>query len=302
MLPGLEWNLRHCPDCKVNKPQDDFYYARTLKRRRRICKDCTRIRYRMREFPPQVEGDMTCARCKQVKHVTRFSRNKSKLSGRNSWCKGCDAITHAKGNVTFTTQDIDHLIDASDGTCDICERHEDEVGRLRIDHDHETGKLRGLLCNHCNVGGGHYKEDPAILRKAADYFENPIDNDNATMIYSLIFQLGSRAMDNLIRIGIGEADNTDIEQAEATWEQQNMNPFPTGMRGLLVTRSEITSLAMKHRQVYGEDGADEARTLGFIQAEWASIYSEQGKRQVAEYNRKADERDAAARIRMEAAE
>ena len=109
-------------------------------------------------------------------------------------------------------------------------------------------------------------------------------------------------MDNLIRIGRGDTNDTEIEQAEATWGQQNLNPFPTGMRGLLLTRSEITSLAMKHRQAWGEDGADEARTLGFIQAEWASIYSEQGKRQVAEYNRKADERDAAARIRMEAAE
>ena len=111
-------------------------------------------------------------------------------------------------------------------------------------------------------------------------------------------------MDNLIRIGRGDTNDTEIEQAEATWGQQNLNPFPTGMRGLLLTRSEITSLAMKHRQAWGEDGADEARTLGFIQAEWVSIYGAQHERQVAEFNRKDAERQkvaqSVARIRAAA--
>lgn len=42
-----------------------------------------------------------------------------------------------------------------------------------VDHDHEKGVIRGLLCQKCNKAIGNLKDDPAIVRKAADYLENP---------------------------------------------------------------------------------------------------------------------------------
>jgi hypothetical protein len=41
-----------------------------------------------------------------------------------------------------------------------------------VDHDHLTGKVRGLLCNVCNRGIGYLKDNPIIVRRAAEYLEN----------------------------------------------------------------------------------------------------------------------------------
>lgn len=43
--------------------------------------------------------------------------------------------------------------------------------KLCVDHCHETGKIRGLLCNDCNVGLSRFKELPVLLRSAAVYLE-----------------------------------------------------------------------------------------------------------------------------------
>lgn len=47
-------------------------------------------------------------------------------------------------------------------------------GSLSVDHDHETGEVRGLLCNLCNTGLGKFKEDPSLLTKAASYLKGGV--------------------------------------------------------------------------------------------------------------------------------
>lgn len=43
---------------------------------------------------------------------------------------------------------------------------------LAVDHDHETGKVRGLLCKSCNLAIGKFKESVEIVRRALAYLEN----------------------------------------------------------------------------------------------------------------------------------
>lgn len=62
------------------------------------------------------------------------------------------------------------------GACALCGKvpgEDPERGRnqkcLHVDHDHKTGKIRGLLCSSCNRGLGYFGDDPVVLRRAAEY-------------------------------------------------------------------------------------------------------------------------------------
>ena len=60
--------------------------------------------------------------------------------------------------------------DAQDNRCAICGAHQLELDRrMAVDHDHETGQIRGLLCNHCNLGIGFLKDSTDLLEKAQKY-------------------------------------------------------------------------------------------------------------------------------------
>lgn len=70
----------------------------------------------------------------------------------------------------------DTMMIAQNGVCAICRNPEfgsqnGKVKRLSVDHCHNSGKIRGLLCNGCNPGIGYFKDNPALLRAAADYIE-----------------------------------------------------------------------------------------------------------------------------------
>ena len=71
----------------------------------------------------------------------------------------------------FPWSDYLSLLASQGQRCAICGRHDgnDKGHRLNIDHDHETGRVRGLLCMNCNRGLGLFDHDPLLLEKAIDY-------------------------------------------------------------------------------------------------------------------------------------
>lgn len=76
----------------------------------------------------------------------------------------------------LTIADYDAMLEAQGGGCAICGAVEVEGDRTsfhHVDHCHASGKVRGVLCRHCNNGLGHFRDDPSLLRAAAKYLERP---------------------------------------------------------------------------------------------------------------------------------
>lgn len=76
------------------------------------------------------------------------------------------ALKHFYG---MTLEDYQTMFEAQGGLCPICLKASDRT--LHVDHCHKTGKIRALVCHRCNPGLGHFNDDPAVLRRAADYLE-----------------------------------------------------------------------------------------------------------------------------------
>lgn len=66
----------------------------------------------------------------------------------------------------------------TNGCCFICGEHESKFKHgLHIDHNHSTGKVRGLLCTNCNTALGKFKESKKLLDKAKDYLDKHADEN-----------------------------------------------------------------------------------------------------------------------------
>jgi len=77
----------------------------------------------------------------------------------------------------ITLEEYDNLYTIQQGVCCICSKPETVKSRLCVDHSHITGKVRGLLCTHCNTALGHLFDNVALLEKAIIYLnENHSSN------------------------------------------------------------------------------------------------------------------------------
>ena len=120
-----------------------------------------------------------------------FYNNKTYASGKMNSCKRCynaqgkrwklaNPVRSARYsrtsrlNATYgiTADQFDTMLAAQEWRCAICRDIEPGGGRtgaLSVDHDHVTGKVRGILCHQCNMALGKFKDNPELLRRAADY-------------------------------------------------------------------------------------------------------------------------------------
>ena len=139
-----------------------------------------------------------CTKCNEVKPLTMFYKDRTTKDGYHPHCKlhkrksAAPAIKAAydreyrkrhvlrkKANMyKISTEKLAQLIAAQSGLCSICGCPETALHpvsklpqALAIDHDHKTGKVRGLLCTNCNKGLGCFKDNVVRLKNAIIYLE-----------------------------------------------------------------------------------------------------------------------------------
>lgn len=123
-----------------------------------------------------------CATCGQDLPLTDFYLTKGKKGKMRRYphCIPCavdiQRVRQLKEKYGLTVAEYESMAELQEDCCAICLQPERVVraGRLvklGVDHDHRTGRNRGLLCRGCNIGLGNLQDDPDLLRNAASYVE-----------------------------------------------------------------------------------------------------------------------------------
>lgn len=176
--PSAPDGYHRCTRCGLVNLTENFYTA-TTGRPRQPCKACFREWHRGRYVPKGTATDdpRECVVCgvvfrpkkrAAVTHCSRVCTEKARSdSGRRR-----EADLRSKYGIGV--EDYDRMLVEQSGGCAICRRGP-EVNRngfqkfLHVDHDHDSGRVRGLLCDRCNLSIGQFEHNPELLERAAAY-------------------------------------------------------------------------------------------------------------------------------------
>lgn len=166
--------MKTCRRCCKEKESGDFYAAARMKDGLHSwCKDCLNARAmeRYREIG-EAEKHLRRERCREwrKKNPDKRRANKQAWHGANR-AGQLAAMWRARLRRKYDMAEADYeaMAERQDGRCAICADRPE--GRLVVDHDHDSGAVRGLLCDPCNKGLGFFRDSPSRLATAADYLQ-----------------------------------------------------------------------------------------------------------------------------------
>lgn len=155
-----------CSKCKLCKTKDDFHVSRSsYKGRFSQCKECV---LRDRKTP---EGET-----KRKAQLKAYRDNTKEIPERAEKHKRATKSSGFYVNYGIDIKIYETMLDTQKSKCALCDIHMELSYRgLVVDHCHTTGRVRGLLCNKCNLGIGHLQDDTSIIEKALVYLKSDLD-------------------------------------------------------------------------------------------------------------------------------
>lgn len=176
-----------CKQCRIQKSLDDFYsHPQTRDKKHPECKACHSDRQRARYLSNKDSiKEYTRAYRKKNREAVNanlrryYKENASILKAKkklNYYKNPAKYIAQTravmlKGKYGITPIQYDEMHNRQKGRCVICGSTPKARARLDVDHNHQTGKVRGLLCMNCNAGLGHFRDSENLLRFALHYLE-----------------------------------------------------------------------------------------------------------------------------------
>lgn len=128
-----------CKTCKISKSEEGYYKSsRHTSKRFKECRDCI-----------------------SIKHKVYRAKEKERY-------KKLFLVNSLKRLYGLSYEDYLSLLERQEFKCAICKKKAGKR-RLSVDHNHTTNKVRGLLCDRCNVGLGMFGDSPQLFYNALDY-------------------------------------------------------------------------------------------------------------------------------------
>lgn len=162
--------IKVCGKCELEKSVTEFHRARGRKSgRQSYCKSCRRA------YEDSDQGKAARKKYNQSETAQTYrasgKRRKAALKYSRSDRARSQILQRLYG---VTIEEYYRIFTEQKGVCAICGKKETWVLRgkiveLSVDHDHRTGKVRGLLCHKCNPGLGNFNDSPKLMEKAIAY-------------------------------------------------------------------------------------------------------------------------------------
>lgn len=162
--------MKTCSGCGEEKPVEAFHIDRGqrdgLKTKCRVCTNKVKAAWRSRNRDLIRERRRDEYGRHKDRYLAYFNSDRRRLSVFHWKLRACFGIT---------PEQFDKMMSDQGGCCAICGKPPDKAKghrhkhRLNVDHDHKTGKVRGLLCNNCNIGLGAFEDSQDRIANAIQY-------------------------------------------------------------------------------------------------------------------------------------
>lgn len=134
-----------------------------------------RARYAQRKAAAVTDPSAVCQECQIEKPAAEFRNNWHRPSGLDYRCHTCTSDWNRADKFELSAEQYRAMLETQNHLCAICNQPEKGLSKngrikaLAVDHNHETGQVRGLLCANCNKGIGNLGDSPDTLISAAAY-------------------------------------------------------------------------------------------------------------------------------------
>lgn len=171
------------------------------------CKECERLQqaaYRERQKAGKKVYRQDRTHCPKGHELTeKNTRTRvNAYSGRvYRDCRLCQRLRNVQNLYGLSEGKFLQMLEDQHDACAICQRAFGDTRETtpHVDHDHQTGKVRGLLCGGCNKGLGHFRDDPELLKAAVRYLRPS----------PRIPMPGSALETKMLELGLGCTDSHD---------------------------------------------------------------------------------------------